>query len=265
MPPPSTIKRSRREEEAHQRQRAHPPAALERLRDRQLDQHDQQRVRQPHRPDPALADAGVVLGERRQQREDLVTDRDEEHVQPQQPDEVAVAQDGAVPQCVTVGLLGLVHAGFANRRQHPDEDEEGRRVEQEQRREAAGIARARDQAADDAAQAQPEVHADPLQRESGMGPLGRGQAREQRRLARPEAGGARSFEREQRERVPGLPDQREERERGRLQHQAEQQRVPAAETVDDRAGLEAGRQGADSASGEGETRRREQIPRTLCR
>ena len=152
-------------EEAHQREGAHPAAALERLRDRQLDQHDQQRVREPHRPDPALADAGVVLGERRQQSEDLVADRDEEHVQPQQPDEVAVAEDGAVPECAPIGLFGLLCAALANGREHRDEDEKGRRIEQKQGREAAGMARARDQPAGDASQAEAEVHADPLQRE----------------------------------------------------------------------------------------------------
>jgi len=64
-------------------------------------------------------------------------------------------------------------------------------------------------------------------------------------------------ERQERERVPRLADQREKRKRGGLQQQAEQQCVPPAETVDDRAGSEARRQGSDGARREREPRRRE--------
>ena len=157
-------------------------------------------------------------------------------------------------------MLGLGRANLANRREDGDEDDEGRRVEQEEGREAAGIACGRDQPADDATQAKTQVHADSLQREGRVGPLGRGEAREQSRLTRPEAGGARSLERQQRERLPRLADQREERKGNRLEQQAEQQRVPPTEAVDDRAGSEAGRQGGDGAGREGEARCGERDP-----
>ena len=65
---------------------------------------------EPDEADPALAHARVVLGERRQQREDLVPDRDEEHVQPHEREEVAVAQDGPVAARVSLVALRLSRA-----------------------------------------------------------------------------------------------------------------------------------------------------------
>jgi hypothetical protein len=146
-----------------------------------------------------------------------------------------------------------LEARFRDAGQHEHEDEEGRRVEQEQAREAGRVGGSRDQPAGEAAEADAEVHADPLEREGGV-TVGRGrQAREQRRLPRPEAGRANAFEPEQRERLPGLADEREERERRGLQEEPEQQRVAPADPVDRRAGREPGRE-------RGHAREREREP-----
>ena len=123
-----------------------------------------------------------------------------------------------------------------------------------------GVGGGRDQAADERAEPDPEVHADPLQR-VGRVPLVRGrEAREQRRLAGPEAGRAGAFEREERERLPRLPDQREERERGRLEQEAEEERVPPADPVDRRAGREPDEQRGGAGRREREARLRERDP-----
>jgi hypothetical protein len=106
--------------------------------------------------------------------------------------------------------------------------------DQEESREAARVGRGRDQAADRGAEADAEVHADALERVGGVPVVCRRQARQERGLAGPEAGGARALEPEEREGVPRLADEREQCERDSLQQQSEQQRVAAADPVDDR-------------------------------
>ena len=48
-------------DDAHHRQHAHTPAALGESRDRELREHDHERVDSEERADPALADSGLVL------------------------------------------------------------------------------------------------------------------------------------------------------------------------------------------------------------
>jgi hypothetical protein len=136
--------------------------------------------------------------------------------------------------------------GSFDSREHEDEDEEGRGVEQEQAGEAARIRGRRDQAADEAAEADAEVHADPLEREGGVAVLVRRQPREEGRLAGPEARRPDALQPEQRECLPRLADQREHRERGGLQQEPEQQRVAPADVVDRPAGAEAGDERRDA-------------------
>ena len=119
------------------------------------------------------------------------------------------------------------------------------------------MASARDEAADDPAQAETEVHADPLERERRVRPLRRRQPREQRRLAGPKTRRPRAFEREQDEGVPRLADEGEQGERDRLEQQSQEQGVPPAETVDECPGPETGRQRGNSARGKREARGRE--------
>ena len=54
--------------------------------------------------------------------------------------------------------------------------------------------------------------------------------------------------------MPGLADQRKEGEGGGLQQQSQQERVPAADPVDDRAGGEAGGERGDGARRKGQAR-----------
>ena len=65
--------------------------------------------------------------------------------------------------------------------------EERRRVEHEEQLEGPGLVGRGDQAADECAEADAEVHHDPLHREGGRAPLARGEAGDQRGLRGPEA------------------------------------------------------------------------------
>ena len=88
----------------------------------------------------------------------------------------------------------------------------------------------------------------------------RGETREQRGLARPEAGCADAFEADQREGLPGLPDQREHHERGRLEGQPEQERVAPADAVDGGACHQPRGQCGHAAEGKREARLGERDP-----
>ena len=71
----------------------HAAAAFQKLRDRQLADHDHERVREEDQPDRALPDPVVVLGERRKQVLQLgETGRDQERVEDEETEENAVAQ-----------------------------------------------------------------------------------------------------------------------------------------------------------------------------
>ncbi len=117
----------------------------------------------------------------------------------------------------------------------PEDDgvgEEGQRVEYEQDGERARVRDHGDQAADDPAQADPEVHRQALLRERGMATRGGGEARDERRLARPESGRADPFHREEDERLPRLADEGEEAEADGLEGEAAAERQPRADPVD---------------------------------
>jgi hypothetical protein len=158
-----------------------------------------------------------------------------------------------------LGVLDLV-ARLGDVGEHEHEDEERRRVEQEEPREAGGIGGRRDQPADEAAEPDAEVHADALQGKRRVAVLVGRQPREQRRLSRPEARGADALEPEEREGVPRLADQREHRERGRLQHEPEQEGVTSADPIDRPAGAEARDERGHAGEGEREPRLGERDP-----
>ena len=126
-----------------------------------------------------------------------------------------MAEDGAVRG--GRGGLASLHPGVVDEEQHDDVREEGDRVEQEQDRERARGGDVRDQAAHDPAEADPEVHRQALLRVRRVSAGGGREAREQRRLARPEAGRARALHDHQREGLPGLSHERQQPEADRLQ------------------------------------------------
>ena len=80
----------------------------------------------------------------------------------------------------------------------------------------------------------PEVHRHALLREGRVAPGRRGQARDQRRLARPEARAARSLDRDQDERLPRLADERQESIADRLEDEPARERRARADAVDQR-------------------------------
>ena len=97
--------------------------------------------------------------------------------------------------------------------------EKGQAVEDEQDGERGRRVDARDQAAGEPAETDAEVHRHALLRERRMQAGGRRQARDQRRLARPERCAPDALEGEQRVRVPRLADEREQPEPERLDHE----------------------------------------------
>src|SRR6476646_5435544 len=110
---------------------------------------------------------------------------------------------------------------------------------------------ARDQSAREPAETEPEVHRHALLRVRRMTASRRREACDQRRLAGPEAGTARTLDRDQHERLPRTVDEREEPEADALQDEPGAEHAARAEAVDERAGddsrseLRRGRHGDD--------------------
>ncbi len=145
--------------------------------------------------------------------------------------------------------------GIVDEEEHDHVPEERDRVEQEEHRERLGARDVCDQTAEDPADADTEVHRQPLLRERGMATARRGQARDERRLARPEGGGSRALDRDQDERLPRLADERHQPEADRLQHESAAECEPWAEAVDHRPGEDPGAELADRRNGDDEARR----------
>ena len=170
-----------RRDDAEQREQRDPPPALGEPRRRQLQEDDHDRVDEEEPADPALGDAGLVLGEGGQDLELRDPGADVEGVGDHQRHEDPVPEDGAV----AAGALGApsrVRRLVDEDGQHDGVGDERERVEQEQRAEALR----RDEAAGDAAEADAEVHHDALHRERRRALRARRQAGEQGRLRRPE-------------------------------------------------------------------------------
>jgi len=150
--------RRAREDRARGRERAQAVVAAERFRERQLRQHEHERVDEEDRADPGLADRGVVLHVRRQHRGDLrVRGRDEDRGEHEQCDERAVARD------LPVAVAGTHDHGarrLGHEEQERHEGDEGAGVDREEQVVALGHLRGRDQAADHAADPDPEVDAE---------------------------------------------------------------------------------------------------------
>ena len=195
----------------HQREPAHPALAFDELHDRQLPERDAACEDEPEHPDRRFAHVRAVL---REGREELAHDgdpgADEDDVEDDVAEKDAVAQDVGVAAGLVV-RVDVTRRG--NDPQHGDEDEERGGVEQEQKRERARVRRAGDGAGDEAAERDTEVHGHSLLRESGVTPFLGCERAEERGLTRPEGAAAETDERVQRERLPGVANQREERER----------------------------------------------------
>ena len=86
--------------------------------------------------------------------------------------------------------------------EHDHVPEERDRVEQEEDGERLGARDVGDEAADDPADADAEVHRQPLLGEGGVTPCGRREPRDERRLARPEPRRAGALDRDQHECLP---------------------------------------------------------------
>ena len=228
-------------EDRHQRERAQAALPFEPAGDRELREHDRDRVEEEDGADLSLAQAAVVADERREEVEQRVARGDEEEVQRPQAEEQPVAQHLAV-RAGGLALAERRRAGVADEREHADVGEEREPVEDEQdgeRRRRVGV---RDQAAGQPAEADAEVHRDALLRERGVKSRGRRQPGDQRRLARPERRAADAFEREQRVRMPRLAHEREQPEPEGLDDEAAAEHAFRSEAVDHGAHRDAGDQ-----------------------
>ena len=130
--------------------------------------------------------------------------------------------------------LGARQPGIRDECERDDEREEGQRVEGEEHRVARRVLGGRDQAAGDAAETDSQIAHHALERKGRM-PAGlRGEARDQRRLARPEGAVSDAADGGEQEGLPGLAHQRVAAEADREHHERDDQRALAAEAVDDR-------------------------------
>ena len=133
--------------------------------------------------------------------------------------------------------------------------EERERVEEKEGGEAARAAQVRDEAAGDPAQPDPEVHRQALLGKGGVPADAGGEPRDEGRLARPETGRAGALEREQKERLPGVADEGEGADAGRLQDEPAGERRAGPDAVDhgacqhSRHELGRGRRGDDEPRG----------------
>ena len=125
-----------------------------------------------------------------------------------------------VPQNVRIAARLVVRLApwrYTDEAQHADEDEERHGVQQEEERERLWVCRAGDRSRDETAKRDAEVHRHALLRERRMPALGRCEGAQQRRLAGPEGTAAGADQDVENQRMPGRPNQREQRE-GRRHH-----------------------------------------------
>ena len=103
-----------RPEEPEHREHPHAPVALRQLRDRQLGEHDHDRVDEEDRADRGLRHARLVLREHREQLETGHAGEDEEGVQPHD------GHEGPVTEHLAVASRPLVAVARAARVTHPE-------------------------------------------------------------------------------------------------------------------------------------------------
>ena len=114
--------------------------------------------------------------------------------------------------------------------------DEGGPVEEEEDLEAPGPVCRRDQAADERAEADAEVHHDALSGERGRAALDRRQPGDHRRLRRPEGAVADPRHDRDRKRLPWFVDQCEAGVAGREETERDGERAAASDSVDKRSG-----------------------------
>ncbi len=153
--------------------------------------------------DLTLADPRVVACERRHQVEQRVAGGDEEEVE---HPEAAGRSGRAARRGTTRARPRGAAAGprSVDEREHRHVGDEGDASSRKSTVNEPGLETLRDQPAREAAEPDAEVHRHALLREGGVAPVGGRQARDQRRLARPEARAARALDRDQGERLPRL-------------------------------------------------------------
>ena len=224
-----------RPEQRHQDECTHPPAPLDPARERELDQHDRDRVDEEDCADLPLAQLRLVTREGREKGEQRVPGGDEEEVQRPEPEKRLVSKDGPVRRGRLSNLVRR-DARIVDEREHDDVGEERECVEHEQDRERRRFADDRDPACREAAEADPEVHRDPLLGEGCVATGRRRQARDERRLAGPKAGAPGTLDRNEHEGLPRLPNERQESVADRLEDQPGGERRLRADAVDERPG-----------------------------
>ena len=166
-------------ERRHQRERAHPTASLDPARDRQLREHDRERVDEEDRADLMLAQVGLVAREGGEEGEERVPGRDEHEVEGPEAEERLVPQHGRVGRRGVSPTSSSGDPGIRHEEEHADVREERERVEHEEHRERGRIA-------DDARSSPPSGR-----RARSRGSSSRAAARRPR-VAAPPGSGARS-------------------------------------------------------------------------
>ena len=227
-------------DDTHQGEAAQPALAFHELHHRQLADRHPGGEDKPDHSDSRLAHMCGVLGER---REELAhhgnTGADQDHVEDDERDE------DAVPCHVRVAPGRATCLAMARRwheLQHSHEHEERHGIEQEEKRERAGVGRSRDGAGDKCPEREADVHRHPLLCKGRVTTVWWRQRAEQCRLTGPERAGGDPDEEVQHERVPGLANQREEGKGDGGDHEGTAEHDTRPEPVRERA--------ADKARGE---------------
>jgi hypothetical protein len=226
-----------RPDDTHQGQAPQPALAFHEFHHRQLADRHAGGEDKPDHSDCRLTHVGGVLGEG---REELAhhgnAGADQDHVEDDEGDE------DAVPRDVRIASRRASRFTVARRRhelQHSHEHEERHRIEEEEEGEGAGMGRARNGAGDKRPEREANVHRHPLLRKGCVTTMWRCQRAEQCGLTGPEGPGGDPDEEVQHERVPGLANQREQREGDGGDHEGAAEHDTGPEPVRERAADEA--------------------------
>ena len=226
-----------RPDSTHEGEAAQAAFALHELHDRELPDRNSGGEDKPDHADRRLAHVCGVLGKRRQElAHHGNAGADQDHI------EDDVGDEDAIPCHIRVASGLTPRLAMARRRhelQHSHEHEERHRIEQEEERERARVRRPRYGAGNERTERETDVHRHPLLGEGCVTTFRRRQRAEQGGLAGPERPRGHPDEEVQRERVPGLANQREQSkgdggdDEGTAEHDARPQ--PVCERAADEA------------------------------
>ena len=254
-----------RPEDAEQRERAHSPAPFGEPGDRQLREHDHERVHEEDERRSRLADARLVLRETGSSRAGHAGE-DEQRVERDHAHEHAVSQHVAVAARRPRRAALARRLAGRQRSEHAEVHEEGRA-----RRGGRGAVNVPGSSVvaisppASAAEADAEVHHHPLHRERRVPAVGRRQAGDERRLRGPEAADADPGERAATKRCHGSCTSGNSAEADRQEDERAAEHAPSAEAVDERADHRARDELTARSSPAISPAVPREIPRTLCR